>query len=62
MHSFQPKKQANPGNSEAIIELHKVEKTYQSDAGSYRALKTIDLEIKRGEFVGIIGRSGSGNG
>ncbi len=43
-----------------LIELHRVEKTFQSAAGDYRALKGIDLEIGRGEFVGIIGRSGSG--
>ncbi|MDO9087229.1 MAG: ATP-binding cassette domain-containing protein [Anaerolineaceae bacterium] len=45
---------------ETLIELHKVEKTFQSTAGNFRALKTVDLKINRGEFVGIIGRSGSG--
>ncbi|HSQ16815.1 MAG TPA: ABC transporter ATP-binding protein [Anaerolineales bacterium] len=44
----------------ALIELHQVERIFQSAAGEYRALKGIDLEIGRGEFVGIIGRSGSG--
>ena len=43
-----------------LIQLHQVEKIFQSAAGEYRALKGIDLEIGRGEFVGIIGRSGSG--
>jgi len=43
-----------------LIELHQVEKVFQSSAGAYRALKNIDLEIGAGEFVGIIGRSGSG--
>jgi len=43
-----------------LIQLHHVEKVYQSSAGEYRALKSIDLDIGAGEFVGIIGRSGSG--
>lgn len=43
-----------------LIELHQVDKIFQSSAGAYRALKSIDLEIGAGEFVGIIGRSGSG--
>jgi ABC-type lipoprotein export system ATPase subunit len=52
----QPKKT----QCDTLIELHKVEKTFQSTAGNFRALKTVDLKINRGEFVGIIGRSGSG--
>jgi ABC-type lipoprotein export system ATPase subunit len=49
-----------PVGDDHLIELHQVQKTFQSAAGEYRALKGIDLEIGRGEFVGIIGRSGSG--
>ena len=55
---FEPQKDGN--HRGPLIELRKVEKTYQSAAGKYQALKTIDLTINRGEFVGIIGRSGSG--
>ncbi|RPI84459.1 MAG: ATP-binding cassette domain-containing protein [Chloroflexi bacterium] len=51
---------ADRTNSEALIHLHQVEKTFRSAAGEYRALNNINLEINRGEFVGIIGRSGSG--
>lgn len=43
-----------------LIELCQVPKVLQSAAGEYRALKGIGLEIGRGEFVGIIGRLGSG--
>src|SRR5689334_10259360 len=43
-----------------LIDLHQVEKTYQSAAGSFTALKRVDLQIERGEFVAIIGKSGSG--
>src|SRR3954451_6905797 len=43
-----------------LIDLRQVEKTYQSAAGSFTALKRVDLQIDRGEFVAIIGKSGSG--
>ena len=35
-------------------------KVYESAAGRFTALKSVDLEIGRGEFVAIIGKSGSG--
>lgn len=53
------KKETN-SNSDAVIRLAGVTKTYQSEAGQYTALRDIDLEIGRGEFVAILGRSGSG--
>jgi ABC-type lipoprotein export system ATPase subunit len=43
-----------------LIELCDVLKVYQSAAGTFTALKSIDLQIGRGEFVAIIGKSGSG--
>ena len=45
-------------NNENIIEIKGLKKSY--DKGKIKALNGIDLEIKKGEFVSIIGPSGSG--
>jgi len=43
-----------------LIDMRQIVKAYQSTAGSFTALKGVDLQIDRGEFVAIIGKSGSG--
>src|SRR6185369_13861325 len=43
-----------------MISLLQVNKTYETPAGKFSALKDIDLEILSGQFVGIVGKSGSG--
>jgi len=43
-----------------LIDMRRIVKTFQSTAGSFTALKGVDLQIDRGEFVAIIGKSGSG--
>jgi len=43
-----------------MITMQRISKTYETPAGSFRALKNIDLEIAAGEFVAIVGKSGSG--
>jgi ABC-type lipoprotein export system ATPase subunit len=43
-----------------LIDVRQIVKTFQSTAGSFTALKGVDLQIDRGEFVAIIGKSGSG--
>lgn len=53
------RKNGSNGNS-PVIDLRHVDKYYQSAAGDYHALKTIDLCINASEFVSIIGKSGSG--
>jgi putative ABC transport system ATP-binding protein len=49
MNSYQP-----------IIHIHDVVKTYSTAAGDFTALKSINLEVEPGEFVGIVGKSGAG--
>ncbi len=42
------------------IELRQVEKVYRTGAGSFPALKSVDLAVHAGEFVAVVGKSGSG--
>ena len=42
------------------VELRSVTKDYHTAAGPFRALKEVDLDVKRGEFLAVVGRSGSG--
>lgn len=45
---------------ETLIEAKKLSKTYGKGDAAFRALKSIDLQIKEGETVAVIGKSGSG--
>jgi putative ABC transport system ATP-binding protein len=55
-------KQASNGQqtSSHLIYLRNVVKTYETEAGDFPALRGIDLTVERGEFVSVIGKSGSG--
>ena len=44
----------------SLIELRDVVKVYATAAGEFRALKGINLQVGRGEFVGVVGKSGAG--
>ena len=46
--------------SDAMIEMRGIVKTFKNAAGEFIVLKGIDLTIQRGEFVSIVGKSGSG--
>jgi len=44
-----------------IIQVSEIEKIYQlSEEVSVRALKSVSLDVKRGEYISIMGASGSG--
>lgn len=54
--------QANAGAAamEYIVQLREVKKIYLREDRRVEALSGIDLDIREGEFVGIVGPSGSG--
>jgi len=43
-----------------LIEMRDVVKVYSTAAGDYTALKGVTLQVKAGEFLGVIGKSGAG--
>jgi putative ABC transport system ATP-binding protein len=43
-----------------MISIEALAKTYRTPAGSFTALRGIDLELSAGELVAIVGKSGSG--
>ncbi len=45
---------------EKIIEIHQVEKYYKMGQETLHALKSVSLDVERGEFLAILGPSGSG--
>lgn len=57
-HNTIPSAPVPGGNS--VIELRKVYKTYKNAAGSFPALRGVDLTISAGKFVAVVGKSGSG--
>jgi putative ABC transport system ATP-binding protein len=50
----------DPKQAEALITLQNVVKTYVTPAGSFEALRGVELSIKKGEFMAVVGKSGSG--
>jgi ABC-type lipoprotein export system ATPase subunit len=44
----------------SLIELRDLSKVYKTPAGEFPALKSINLAIGSGEFVAVVGKSGSG--
>jgi putative ABC transport system ATP-binding protein len=47
-------------HSDHLVSVRDVVKTFKTAAGSFTALKRVDLRVNQGEFVAIIGKSGSG--
>ena len=46
--------------TEVVVRLEQVTKTYQRDSVAVNALAGIDLEIRKGDFAVLVGPSGSG--
>ena len=44
-----------------MLKLEKITKEYLSGNTSVKALKGIDIEFRKSEFVSILGQSGCGN-
>lgn len=53
--------ETNGANTDdAVIEIKNLNKTFRSKEGAISALSDVNLTVKRGEIVGIIGFSGAG--
>lgn len=46
--------------SDVLIEIHGLKKTYRQGSVSVDALRGIDLSVRKGEYLGIVGKSGAG--
>jgi ABC-type lipoprotein export system ATPase subunit len=49
-----------PHQEKPAIVLRNVEKVYENAAGKFVALKSINLQLKYGQFISIVGKSGCG--
>jgi sulfonate transport system ATP-binding protein len=55
-HSGELIRSSAPSNAEAVVRIRGLSRTF----GERTILQSIDLDIRRGEFVALLGRSGSG--
>ena len=53
-------KPSSTTNSKPIIEISDLSKEYHTGDLPFMALKSVDLEVNEGEFLGITGKSGAG--
>ncbi len=47
-------------NNDIIINIEDVAKTYQMGAETVHALRSVSLQIRKNEYIAIMGPSGSG--
>ena len=51
---------STPTNSQPVIQLRDLAKTYKTGDVEVNAVRSVNLEIQRGDFVAVMGASGSG--
>ena len=51
---------AEKANADRYVQLENVDMTFSTKKGDFNALKNINLSIREGEFISIIGHSGCG--
>lgn len=51
---------SDKANADRYVQLENVDMTFSTKKGDFNALKNINLNIKEGEFISIIGHSGCG--
>jgi ABC-type lipoprotein export system ATPase subunit len=59
-NQMNPPKTVTTTSDAHLIDLRRVVKNYKTPAGDFPALKGIDLQVRRGEFVAVYGKSGAG--
>lgn len=50
----------NTNAGKAFLDISHIDMEFPTDNGSFTALKEVDLQIKKGEFISLIGHSGCG--
>jgi glutathione transport system ATP-binding protein len=51
---------ARPAPDDALLSIRNLEVTFRTEEGIVKAVRGIDLDVRRGEVLGVVGESGSG--
>ena len=46
--------------SDILLDIHNLEVSYDTEDGIVRAVNGIDLQVRRGKTLGIVGETGAG--
>ena len=60
MRSSQWQISDNQNRNGPFIEVRQLVKIYKTPTGDFTALKNVNVQVNQGEFVAVIGKSGSG--